>query len=70
MDRSCELSEFFLYQEFAEVQCRPNDELSKCCDTLFDILQDSFSDNKKSRVAMWPLQIMLLILNPVSVILL
>ncbi|XP_047542622.1 neurofibromin isoform X1 [Vanessa atalanta] len=51
-------------QEFAEVQCRPNDELSKCCDTLFDILQDSFSDNKKSRVAMWPLQIMLLVLNP------
>ncbi|RVE54409.1 hypothetical protein evm_000894 [Chilo suppressalis] len=51
-------------QEFAEVQCRPNEELSKCCDTLFDILQDSFSDNKKSRVAMWPLQIMLLVLNP------
>ncbi|XP_045770385.1 neurofibromin [Maniola jurtina] len=51
-------------QEFAEVQSRPNDELSKCCDTLFDILQDSFSDNKKSRVAMWPLQIMLLVLNP------
>ncbi|XP_028166056.1 neurofibromin-like [Ostrinia furnacalis] len=51
-------------QEFAEVQCRPNDELSKCCDTLFDILQDSFSDNKKSRVAMWPLQVMLLVLNP------
>ncbi|GBP42984.1 Neurofibromin [Eumeta japonica] len=51
-------------QEFAEVQCRPNDDLSKCCDTLFDILQDSFSDNKKSRVAMWPLQIMLLVLNP------
>ncbi|XP_060809014.1 neurofibromin [Amyelois transitella] len=51
-------------QEFAEVQSRPNEELSKCCDTLFDILQDSFSDNKKSRVAMWPLQIMLLVLNP------
>ncbi|XP_075988652.1 neurofibromin 1 isoform X15 [Anticarsia gemmatalis] len=51
-------------QEFAEVHCRPNDELSKCCDTLFDMLQDSFSDNKKSRVAMWPLQIMLLLLNP------
>ncbi|KOB75384.1 Uncharacterized protein OBRU01_07671, partial [Operophtera brumata] len=34
--------------EFSEVQSRPNDELSKCCDTLFDILQDSFSDNKKS----------------------
>ncbi|XP_061727749.1 neurofibromin [Cydia pomonella] len=51
-------------QEFAEVQCRPNEDLSKCCDTLFDILQDCFSDNKKSRVAMWPLQIMLLVLNP------
>ncbi|XP_048487858.1 neurofibromin [Plutella xylostella] len=51
-------------QEFAEVQSRPNDELSKCCDTLFDILQDSFSDNKKSRVCVWPLQIMLLVLNP------
>ncbi|XP_050358342.1 neurofibromin-like isoform X3 [Nymphalis io] len=51
-------------QEFAEVQWRSNDELSKCCDTLFEILQDSISDNKKSRVAMWPLQIMLLILNP------
>ncbi|KAJ0182942.1 hypothetical protein K1T71_000918 [Dendrolimus kikuchii] len=51
-------------QEFSELQCRPNDELSKCCDTLFDVLQDSFSDNKKSRVAMWPLQIMLLVLNP------
>ncbi|XP_013143458.1 PREDICTED: neurofibromin isoform X1 [Papilio polytes] len=51
-------------QEFAEVQCRPNEELSKCCDTLFDLLQDCFSDNKKSRVAMWPLQIMLLLLNP------
>ncbi|XP_049883616.1 neurofibromin isoform X3 [Pectinophora gossypiella] len=51
-------------QEFAEVQCRPNEDLSKCCDTLFDILQDSFSDNKKSRLAVWPLQIMLLLLNP------
>ncbi|XP_050557964.1 neurofibromin isoform X9 [Spodoptera frugiperda] len=51
-------------QEFAENQCRPNDELSKCCDLLFDLLQDSFSDNKKSRVTVWPLQIMLLLLNP------
>ncbi|KAJ2943373.1 hypothetical protein O0L34_g12181 [Tuta absoluta] len=51
-------------QEFAEVQCRPNEDLSKCCDTLFDILQDSFSDNKKSRLAVWPTQIMLLLLNP------
>nr|XP_037875143.1 neurofibromin isoform X8 [Bombyx mori] len=51
-------------QEFSDVQCTPNDELGKCCDTLFDMLQDSFAENKKSRAAMWPLQIMLLVLNP------
>ncbi|XP_047513398.1 neurofibromin isoform X4 [Pieris napi] len=51
-------------QEFLRIQSRPNEELSRCCDTLFDILQDSYSENKKTRAAMWPLQIMLLILNP------
>ncbi|XP_068081132.1 neurofibromin [Anabrus simplex] len=49
--------------EFADLQKKPNEELSKCCEGLFDIL-DSFADNKKGRVAMWPLQIMLLILSP------
>lgn len=50
--------------EFAELQKNPNEELSKCCDQLFDIL-DTFADNKKGRAAVWPLQIMLLILSPV-----
>ncbi|KAK7864725.1 hypothetical protein R5R35_013611 [Gryllus longicercus] len=49
--------------EFADLQKKPNEELAKCCEGLFDIL-DSFADNKKGRVAMWPLQIMLLILSP------
>ncbi|XP_037923398.1 neurofibromin isoform X2 [Hermetia illucens] len=50
-------------QEFADVQRTPNEELSKCCETLFDIL-DSYAENKKSRSAIWPLQILLLVLSP------
>ena len=51
-------------QEFADIQKKPNDELVKACGELFDIL-DSFAENKKGRAtAVWPLQIMLLILSP------
>lgn len=53
--------------EFADIQKKPNEELSKCCEGLFDIL-DSFAENKKSRAAVWPLQIMLLMLSPVSLL--
>ncbi|XP_023719668.1 neurofibromin isoform X2 [Cryptotermes secundus] len=49
--------------EFADLQKRHNEELAKCCEGLFDIL-DSFADNKKGRAAVWPLQMMLLILSP------
>ncbi|XP_017785481.1 PREDICTED: neurofibromin isoform X3 [Nicrophorus vespilloides] len=49
--------------EFSELNTNPNEELSKCCEQLFDIL-DTFADNKKGRAAVWPLQIMLLILSP------
>ena len=45
-----------------------NEELAKCCESLFDIL-DSFADNKKGKAAVWPLQIMLLVLSPVSIVL-
>lgn len=49
-------------------QKKPNEDLSKCCESLFDIL-DSFADTKKNRANhAWPLQIMLLILSPVSII--
>lgn len=37
----------------------------RCCETFFDIL-DSYSENKKSRAAVWPFQILLLVLSPVS----
>lgn len=50
-------------KEFEDLQRSPNEELSKCCETFFDIL-DSYAENKKSRSTVWPLQIMLLILSP------
>lgn len=51
--------------EFAELQKNSNEDLAKGCEQLFDIL-DSFADNKKGRSSVWSLQIMLLILAPVS----
>ncbi|XP_055612148.1 neurofibromin isoform X5 [Uranotaenia lowii] len=50
-------------KEFEDLQRNPNDELSKGCETFFDIL-DSYAENKKARSAVWPLQIMLLVLSP------
>ncbi|KAG7207079.1 hypothetical protein KM043_000959 [Ampulex compressa] len=50
--------------EFADLQKRPNEDLGRACEELFDVL-DTFADNKKGRTAaVWPLQIMLLILSP------
>ena len=37
--------------------------MSKCCEVLFDIL-DTFAENNKRRAAVWPLQIMLLVISP------
>ncbi|XP_058454714.1 neurofibromin isoform X6 [Malaya genurostris] len=50
-------------KEFEDLQRNPNDELSKGCETFFDIL-DSYAENKKARSVVWPLQIMLLVLSP------
>ncbi|CAH1153410.1 unnamed protein product [Phaedon cochleariae] len=49
--------------EFAELQKNPNEEMSKCAEQLFDIL-DAFGDNKKGRSSVWSLQMMLLVLAP------
>ncbi|KAJ8986296.1 hypothetical protein NQ317_010008 [Molorchus minor] len=49
--------------EFAELQKNPNEEMSKCAEQLFDIL-DAFGDNKKGRSSVWSLEMMLLILAP------
>ncbi|KAG0717114.1 Neurofibromin [Chionoecetes opilio] len=49
--------------EFADLQKRRNDELAKCCEVMFEHLE-SFAENNKRRAAVWPLQIMLLVLSP------
>ena len=50
--------------EFTDLQKNTNEELTKCCDTFFDLL-DNFAEAKtKHRHVIWPLQIMLLILTP------
>lgn len=50
--------------EFDDVQKKPNNDLAKTCEELFDIL-DVCVDTKKGKNAMlWPLQMMLLILSP------
>ncbi|KAK4305959.1 hypothetical protein Pmani_022180 [Petrolisthes manimaculis] len=49
--------------EFADLQKRRNEELAKCCEMMFEHLE-SFAENNKRRAAVWPLQIMLLVLSP------
>ncbi len=50
--------------EFTELQTEQNEELARCCDAFFDSL-DGFAEAKnKHRSAVWPLQLMLLILTP------
>ncbi|XP_057670020.1 neurofibromin isoform X1 [Diorhabda carinulata] len=49
--------------EFAEVQKNPCEDMTKCAEQLFDIL-DMIGDNKKGRSSVWSLQMMLLILAP------
>ena len=53
-------------QEFVDIQSSSstNGELARVCGELFDTL-DAFAENKKGRFsAVWPLQMMLLILSP------
>lgn len=49
--------------EFMELQSKPNEDLSDCCDKLFEQL-DMYAENNKRKLFCWPLQIMLLLLCP------
>ncbi|XP_042235752.1 neurofibromin-like isoform X1 [Homarus americanus] len=49
--------------EFADLQKRRNEELAKCCEIMFEHL-DSYAESNKRKAAVWPLQIMLLVLSP------
>uniref|UniRef100_T1JUK4 Ras-GAP domain-containing protein n=1 Tax=Tetranychus urticae TaxID=32264 RepID=T1JUK4_TETUR len=50
--------------EFMELQNKPNDELAECCDKLFDLIDNFAETNNKRRAAVWPLQMLLLVLCP------
>lgn len=50
--------------EFADIQKKPNEKLSKICCDLFDILDNTIDNKKCKTIIVWPLQIMLLILSP------
>ena len=45
--------------EFVDIHKERNEELSMCCETMFEHL-DGFSDNSKKRAQTWPLQIIML----------
>ena len=50
--------------EFTELQSMQNEELSRCCDSFFDLLDNCAEGKTKHRISIWPLQLMLLILTP------
>ncbi|XP_013381612.1 neurofibromin-like [Lingula anatina] len=50
-------------EEFTDLQRRPDDELADCCDRLFELF-NHFAENAKRKAAVWPLQMMLLVLCP------
>ncbi len=56
-------------EEFTDLQKRPSDELAEiiadCCDKLFELF-NTFADSPRKKAAVWPLQMMLLVLCPVS----
>ena len=50
--------------EFTELQTKRNEELSRNCEVFFDTLDTLAETKTQHRSAIWPLQIMLLILTP------
>ena len=50
--------------EFTELQSAQNEELARCCDSFFDLLDNLAESKTKHRSTIWPLQLMLLVLTP------
>ena len=58
---------FFLHltaHEFTELQTKRNEELTKSCELFFDTLDNIAEAKGKHRNAIWPLQMMLLVMTP------
>lgn len=60
------LREHLFMNPISRFQKMPNEELARYCETLFDIL-DVNADSKKGRPSIWSLQLLMLVLSPVSV---
>ncbi|XP_075145354.1 neurofibromin 1 isoform X2 [Haematobia irritans] len=52
-------------QEFQDLQRGMNRDISTCWEPLLDFVEAYKGENKKSKTTVWPLQMLLLILNPV-----
>ena len=50
--------------EFTELQTKRNEELTKSCELFFDTLDNIAEAKGKHRNAIWPLQMMLLVMTP------
>uniref|UniRef100_A0A8C1JRQ2 Neurofibromin n=1 Tax=Cyprinus carpio TaxID=7962 RepID=A0A8C1JRQ2_CYPCA len=50
--------------EFTRLYQRPQADMAECAEKLFDLV-DSFAESTKRKAAVWPLQIILLVLCPV-----
>lgn len=50
--------------EFKDLQRKESEELYRCCDAFFDLLDNYAETKNKHRSAIWPLQLMLLVLTP------
>ena len=58
---------YFIYltaHEFTELQTKRNEELTKSCELFFDTLDNIAEAKGKHRNAIWPLQMMLLVMTP------
>ena len=57
-------------EEFTDLQKRPSDEFAEmiadCCDKLFELFI-IFAESPRKKAAVWPLQMMLLVLCPVNI---
>ncbi|XP_017855685.1 PREDICTED: neurofibromin isoform X1 [Drosophila arizonae] len=53
-------------QEFQDLQRGTNRDISTCWEPLLDFVEYFKTENKKSKTLVWPLQMLLLILNPSS----
>ncbi|XP_074643053.1 neurofibromin-like [Tubulanus polymorphus] len=50
-------------EEFTDLQKKQDDELADCCDRLFELFT-TFAESNRRKAAVWPLQMMLLVLCP------